>query len=111
VIEQGESRRLPAAAEEALFRIAQEALANVAKYARAEHATVTLGITPQASCLTIADDGCGFDPSACQRPTRDRGWGLMIMRERAAAAGAELSVESAPGRGTRIIVTLRNHAP
>jgi len=111
VIEQGESRRLPAAAEEALFRIAQEALANVAKYARAEHATVTLGITPQASCLTIADDGCGFDPSAYQRPARDHGWGLMIMRERAAAVGAELSVESAPGRGTRIIVTLRNHAP
>jgi signal transduction histidine kinase len=111
VIEQGESRRLPAAAEEALFRIAQEALANVAKYARAEHATVTLGITPQASCLTIADDGCGFDPSACQQPARDHGWGLMIMRERAAAVGAGLSIESAPGRGTRIIATLRNHAP
>ena len=46
VIEQGSTRRLPAAAEEALFRIAQEALANVAKYARAEKATVTLGITP-----------------------------------------------------------------
>jgi signal transduction histidine kinase len=111
VIERGESRRLPAAAEEALFRIAQEALANVAKYARAEHATVTLDISPQASCLTIADDGCGFDPSACQRPARDHGWGLMIMRERAAAVGAELDVESTPGRGTRIIATLRNHAP
>jgi signal transduction histidine kinase len=111
VIEQGESRRLPAAAEEAFFRIAQEALANVAKYARAEHATVTLDISPRASCLTIADDGCGFDPSACQQPARDHGWGLMIMRERAAAVGAELIVESAPGRGTRIIATLRNHAP
>jgi signal transduction histidine kinase len=111
VIEQGESRRLPAAAEEALFRVAQEALANVAKYARAEHATVTLDISPQASSLTIADDGCGFDPSACRQPARDHGWGLMIMRERAAAVGAVLSVESAPGRGTRIIATLRNHAP
>jgi len=111
VIEQGESRRLAAAAEEAFFRIAQEALANVAKYARAEHATVTLDISPQASCLTIADDGCGFDPSACQQPARDHGWGLMIMRERAAAVGAELSVESVPGRGTRITATLRNHAP
>jgi signal transduction histidine kinase len=89
----------------------QEALANVAKYARAEHATVTLDISPQASSLTIADDGCGFDPSACQQPATDHGWGLMIMRERAAAVGAELSVESAPGRGTRIVATLRNHVP
>ena len=108
VIEQGSTRRLPAAAEEALFRIAQEALANVAKYARAEHATVTLGITPQASSMTIADDGCGFDPSACHQPARDHGWGLMIMRERAAAVGADLTVESAPGFGTRVIVTLRD---
>ena len=115
VIEQGESRRLPAAAEEALFRIAQEALANVAKYARAEHATVTLDISPQASSLTIADDGCGFDPSACQQPARDHGWGLMIMRERAAAVGAGLSVESAPdGTGNadhRARLMRSRHAP
>jgi PAS domain S-box-containing protein len=110
VIEQGPARRLPAAAEEAFFRISQEALANVAKYARAAKATVTLGIAPRASSLTIADDGCGFDPSARQQPARDHGWGLMIMRERAAAVGAELSVESARGCGTRVIVTLRDDA-
>jgi signal transduction histidine kinase len=108
VIEQGPGRWLPVAAEEALFRIVQEALANVAKYAHAAHATVTLGVTAQASCLTIADDGCGFDSAVAQQPARDHGWGLMIMRERAAAVGAELQVESAPGHGTRIIVTLRN---
>ena len=111
VIEQGPTRRLPQVAEEAFFRIAQEALANVAKYARARKATLTLDITPQANSLTIADDGCGFDPSACPQPARDHGWGLMIMRERAAAVGAELSVESAPGCGTRVIVTLRDDAP
>jgi signal transduction histidine kinase len=110
VIEQAPGR-LPVAAEEALFRIVQEALTNVAKYARATRATVTLGVTAQASCLTIADDGCGFDSTAPQQPARDRGWGLMIMRERAVAVGAELKVESAPGQGTRIIVTLRNRAP
>jgi signal transduction histidine kinase len=111
VIEQGPGRWLPAATEEALFRIAQESLANVAKHARAAHATVTLGLTAQASCLTIADDGCGFDSAVPHQPARDRGWGLMIMRERAAAVGAELKVESAPGQGTRIIVTLRNRPP
>jgi PAS domain S-box-containing protein len=110
VIEQGPTRRLPQAAEEAFFRIAQEALANVAKYARAEEATLTLDNSPRAKSLTIADDGCGFDPSARQQPARDHGWGLMIMRERAAAVGAELSVESAPGRGTRVIVTLMDAA-
>ena len=111
VIEKGPTRRLPQVAEEAFFRIAQEALANVAKYARAKNATLTLDITPQANSLTIADDGCGFDPPAYPQPARDHGWGLMIMRERAAAVGAELSVESAPGCGTRVIVTLRDDAP
>ncbi|MGH9930208.1 MAG: PAS domain-containing sensor histidine kinase, partial [Pyrinomonadaceae bacterium] len=111
VIEQGPTRRLPPAMEETFFRIAQEALTNVAKYARAQKATVTLGATPQVICLTIADDGCGFDPTADHQPARDHGWGLMIMRERAAAVGAQLSVESAPGRGTQVIVASRSDAP
>lgn len=106
VIEQCGGRRLPEPKEKALFRIAQEALANVAKYARASEVAVTLATTSDVSRLTIADDGCGFDPSACEQPANDHGWGLMIMRERAAAVGADLSVESAPGCGTRVIVTL-----
>ena len=108
VIEQGTARRLPAIAEETLFRIAQEALTNVTRYARVEKATVTLRNTPGLIRLTIADDGCGFDPSAARRPARDHGWGLMIMKERAAALGAELTVESAPGRGTRVTVSLKD---
>jgi PAS domain S-box-containing protein len=111
VIERAPTRRLLQAAEEAFFRIAQEALANVAKYARAKTATLTLDITPQGNSLTIADDGCGFDPSACHQPAKDHGWGLMIMRERAAAVGAELTVESTPGCGTRVTATLRSSAP
>jgi signal transduction histidine kinase len=105
VIEQGPARRLPPPLEEALFRIAQEALTNVAKYARAGKVVVTLDTTPHDSRLTIADDGCGFDPSGWQQPAKDHGWGLMIMRERAAAVGAELSLESAPGQGTRVTVS------
>ena len=108
VLEQGEIRRLPTNVEETLFRIAQEALANVAKYARVEKATVTLRTMRDSIRLTIADDGCGFDPSAARRPGLDHGWGLMIMKERAASLGAELTVESAPGRGTRITVTLKD---
>jgi len=110
VVEQGPTRRLSPAVEEAFFRIAQEALTNVAKYARAGKVTVTFDTTSDVSRLAIADDGCGFDSSTSKQPAKDHGWGLMIMRERAGAVGAELSVESAPGRGTRVIVTFRIHA-
>ena len=110
VVEQGPTRRLSPAVEEAFFRIAQEALTNVAKDAQAGKVTVTFDTTSDVSRLTIADDGCGFDSSAWKQPSKEHGWGLMIMRERAGAVGAELSVESAPGRGTRVIVTFRNHA-
>ena len=110
VVEQGPTRRLSPAVEEAFFRIAQEALTNVAKYARAGKVTVTFDTTSDVSRLAIADDGCGFDSSASKQPAKDHGWGLMIMRERAGAVGAELSVESALGRGTRAIVTFANHA-
>ncbi len=83
----------------------------MAKYARARKAIATLGATPDVVCLTIADDGCGFDSTACHQPARDHGWGLMIMRERAAAAGARLSVESTAGRGTQVIVALGPDSP
>jgi signal transduction histidine kinase len=107
VIEEGPVRRLPTTAEHALFRMAQNALANVAKHALARTAVVTVRTAPHATCLSIVDDGKGFDPEAVQ-PALDHGWGLMIMRERAAAIGARLSIESAPGHGTRIVVTLEN---
>ena len=110
VVEQGSSRRLPRASEETLFRIAQEALGNVAKYACAGKVTVTIDTESDVTRLTIADDGCGFDPSACEAPAKGTGWGLMIMRERATAIGAELVVDSVPGHGTRVIVTLKEHA-
>jgi signal transduction histidine kinase len=99
--------RVPPATEEALFRIAQEALANVAKYAHADRATITVDATAEAIRLVIQDDGRGFDPGLVHPPTRESGWGLMIMRERAAAAGADLRIDSAPGRGTRIVVHCR----
>jgi len=106
VVEQGPGRRLPPTTEHALFRMAQNALGNVAKHARADKAVLTLRSGPRVTCLTIADDGDGFDPAALHEPALDHGWGLMIMRERAAAIGARLTIESAPGHGTRIVVTV-----
>jgi signal transduction histidine kinase len=106
VVEEGRPRRLAPAAEQALFRMAQNALANVARHAGADKAVMTLRTTPGSICLTVADNGNGFDPSAVHPPTRDHGWGLRIMRERATAIGAQLNIDSAPGHGTRVIVTM-----
>jgi signal transduction histidine kinase len=110
VVEQGPGRRLSPTAEHALFRMAQNALVNIAKHARADRAVVTLRMTPHSTCLTVADNGDGFDPTAVHQPAREHGWGLMIMHERAAAIGAQLNIESAPGHGTKVIVTLNGNA-
>jgi CheY-like chemotaxis protein len=96
--------RLPLAAETALFRIAQGALANAIAHANASQIQVTLGATTVCVTLTIADDGIGFDATGV-RPGR-ASWGLAIMRERAEGVGANLSILSAPGRGTRVVVEI-----
>jgi len=96
--------RLAPAVETALFRIAQEALTNVARHAQAGKAAVVLRPGPRRVRLTIADDGIGFDPHAPLRPGGPRGWGLINIQERAEAVGGRLRLESAPGRGTRLTV-------
>jgi PAS domain S-box-containing protein len=98
--------RLASATEGTLFRIVQESLTNVAKHARAQQATVMLESHPGRFCLSITDDGCGFDSSGIGQPTDHHGWGLMIMRERAESTGGQLRVESTMGHGTRVVVEL-----
>jgi two-component system sensor histidine kinase DegS len=91
--------RLPAPLETALFRIAQEALNNVARHAQARR--VEIGLTRDRGSVTlrVADDGCGFDPRAPQSGTH---LGLWSMRERVEQLGGRFEVESAPGRGTAL---------
>jgi len=96
--------RLPVTAELALFRIAQEALANVAKHAQARAVSITVEHSGALVRLQIHDDGVGFVAPAEASGTP--GWGQMIMRERAQAIGATLQVQSTPGDGTRVIVEL-----
>jgi signal transduction histidine kinase len=92
------------AAEEAFFRIAQEALNNVVKHAGARSVAVRLELTRlRQVVMTIRDDGGGFDPSAPAHPTA---LGLKGLRERAAAVGGRVTVESQPGRGTIVTATL-----
>lgn len=94
-------RPLPPDTQHALFRIAQEALANAARHSRARHVDVRLDCAPPLVRLTIADDGRGFDPHRVAA-----GVGTHSMRERAAELpqGA-LRLESRPGGGTRLDVT------
>jgi GAF domain-containing protein/ligand-binding sensor domain-containing protein len=102
---------LPEDVHVAFYRIAQEALNNVAKHARAEQVEVYLRCEPPSDgeddaegserlTLSVVDDGGGFDP---ERVSQDH-LGLGIMRERARAVGAALTIDSQPGQGTRIIV-------
>jgi signal transduction histidine kinase/ligand-binding sensor domain-containing protein len=89
----------------ALYRIAQEALNNIFKHARAEHMHMRVACQPGLIHLEIQDDGRGFDP---QEMGSDH-FGLRNMRERAESVGAELEVESQPGSGTRIAVTWQDY--
>jgi NO-binding membrane sensor protein with MHYT domain len=88
--------------EDALLRITLEALNNVLKHAGARRVRITLEPRAEDIILRIVDDGRGFQEHALARREGSAGWGLMIMRERAAAIGAELQIHAAPGAGTRI---------
>ncbi len=98
--------RLSKTLETTLFRIAQEALTNVIKHARAE----TVDIDVQADSLfagfTITDDGVGFDITRWSDPTKRRSWGLLTMIERAEALSGYCHIETQLGQGTRIIVEI-----
>ena len=95
--------RLSPDREVQLIRIIQEALTNVRKHAGARQASVSLEATGEGLEVAIADDGCGFDPARVQAVGRGS-FGLQTMEERAAAVGGALRVESAPGKGTRVVV-------
>lgn len=102
VVGEEPATRPPSATELGLFRIAQEALNNVIKHARATHVEVEVVATPTGVRLTIDDDGAGFDPKT--QSVTQASFGMATMRERAEALGADLRIESAPGRGTRVVV-------
>ena len=88
---------------EAILRIAREATCNATRHGRASHVEVALE-DGDSLCLTVTDDGVGFDAEAALR--EGRGFGLESMRERARAAGGTLSIWSGPSQGTRVSATL-----
>jgi signal transduction histidine kinase len=98
----GPDERLPIGAdvEEQLYRVGQEALANVVKHARAGGAAVRIAATGDAVSIEVSDDGRGFDPAAVGSDH----FGLRSMRGRVADLGGRLELTSAPGRGTTVRV-------
>lgn len=95
--------RVPAPIEVACFRVVQEALTNIAKYARAKTIDLTLRRQDEEVTLILQDDGVGFDVlSARQRAQGGESIGLLGMEERVRLAGGKLVILSAPGQGTRL---------
>ena len=96
----GESIPLSPPIEVALFRVTQEALTNVAKHANATRVGVTLSYLEDVVLLDVRDDGVGF------RNSRRGGFGLNSMRQRVRSVGGSMEIESAPGEGTAISVSV-----
>jgi PAS domain S-box-containing protein len=90
--------------EIALFRIAQEALNNVAKHARARHVEIALDHANGVCVMSVQDDGIGFDRVEATSDKPKHGLGMVTMRERAQAVGGRFEVQALPGRGTRLTV-------
>ncbi len=106
VFQEGILPELPDTVVNGLFRIAQEALANVVRHAQAQQLTIQIEGDPGQVCMTITDDGCGFQPQQRSRGSGDNGWGLLIMQERAVAIGGQVEIRSTPGHGTQVKVTI-----
>ena len=99
---QGSPVRLPGRVEMNLLRIGQEATSNAIKHGRAAKVRIALRYAPESVILEVRDDGCGFTAEY----SKAGHFGMLDMRERAQALGSQLMVESAPGNGTLISVTI-----
>lgn len=94
-----------------LYRVAQEALSNIARHAQAARVNVTIRRLPRTVLMRIKDDGKGFEADRMWRGRQSGHLGMLGMRERVEMIGGKLEVESAPGQGTAIQVQIpvRNH--
>jgi signal transduction histidine kinase len=100
-------RRLPPLMETALFRAVQEAVSNIAKHADAEHVLIQCGVESDLLTIEIEDDGNGFELAAVKRPKDEgHGWGLLGITERVEALGGTVVIDTAPGQGARIVITV-----
>jgi ligand-binding sensor domain-containing protein/signal transduction histidine kinase len=92
-------RSLPLETEQAIYRVIQEALANISRHSKAKRADISLVYNHDSLQVNISDDGCGFDMTK-----KAKGLGFRSMRERISSIRGNLQIQSAPGQGTRLIV-------
>jgi len=98
--------RLTAEVETACFRVAQEAVNNIVRHARAQNVWLRLAVDGDRLVLAVRDDGIGFDVEAAQRRAAlGASLGVVSMGERAALADGTLRIESTPGAGTIVLAS------
>jgi signal transduction histidine kinase len=104
----GLEERLPTAIETTVFRCAQEALTNIARYAQAKQINIKIAMEDQVVRASIKDDGVGFDPNTLQElnPKGVGGTGFSGMRERVQLLEGHMEINSALGEGTEIKISL-----
>jgi len=93
------NRQLPLEVEQALYRVTQETLANIARHSHAHRVDMSLVYNDDAVQLSVSDDGCGFDVNS-----KSHGMGLRSIRERISSVHGTVQIQSAPGHGTRLLV-------
>jgi two-component system sensor histidine kinase UhpB len=100
--------RMPAEVETACFRVAQEAINNIVRHAKAGNVWLRLSVTGERLALSVRDDGAGFDVEAAhRRAASGASLGVVSMEERVALAGGSFQIQSAPGQGTVVVASFR----
>jgi signal transduction histidine kinase len=99
-----EAQTLPRETAIALFRVVQEGLTNTIRHGAARHVRLVMIAQPRGFAVTLADDGCGFDPG--RELVGGKTFGLMGMRQRVRSFGGSLAIDSAAGRGTTLRVEI-----
>jgi PAS domain S-box-containing protein len=102
----GVAKSLSSDLQAILFRCVRELMLNAAKHGKAKHLTVAIARKGETDYFTVADDGIGFDVPLQSARTEDRGYGLFSIREHLAMIGGACRIQSAPGQGTRITLTV-----
>ena len=100
------TERLPGPAETAIYRVVQEAINNAVKHAQARDIWISVARDGQRLSCSVRDNGVGFDVPALRSQRQRRGLGLTAMQERLNAVGGAVTIESAPGKGTELRISL-----
>jgi len=103
------NERLDKMLEKAIYRVCQEAICNIQKHAQAQNASLQILKTTDLITIVIEDNGIGFNPDSFDKNGNTNGLGLVSMKERITLFGGNFTLNSAPGKGTEIIIEIPDH--